>query len=338
MYCLGGSTPSSCPISFRCAAGTGNYATTPQYSFVDAIWGVNSNNDVFMRLGVSDSLPGGILWRYVEGVKLKSISVGVDGHVWGTTEDDKIVYRDGITALNFAGTQWITVDPGQLKQVAIGLRPEHVRNPWSGEVDPHRINYVGSVWGVNAADQIFFRSGMTAGHSLGTAWQYLEGSLSQIAVGYPAFWNVGEHVWGVNSVGEVFFRNGVTLGYPMGTGWERVEGNLKWISVGTYLLDGILGNAVVWGVNSNDDVFFRTGIIPSRPTGTGWQGIPGKKMSQVAAGPDGARVWAVNATGSIFYRATTETPADILLHTGSAWVEVDGLLKQIAVGRRYYGA
>ena len=53
--------------------------------------------------------------------------------------------------------------------------------------------------------------------------------------------------------------------------WEHIGGKLKWISS---------GKDIVFGVNSNDDIFFRHGISAQTPVGTGWTKVGGK-LSQI---------------------------------------------------------
>ena len=51
--------------------------------------------------------------------------------------------------------------------------------------------------------------------------------------------------------------------------WTHVGGKLKWISS---------GRNVVVGVNSNNDIYYRTGMSARAPTGSGWKHIGGKLM------------------------------------------------------------
>ncbi|XP_078579264.1 uncharacterized protein LOC144863708 [Branchiostoma floridae x Branchiostoma japonicum] len=80
--------------------------------------------------------------------------------------------------------------------------------------------------------------------------------------------------------------------------WKAIAGKLKFVSVGT---------KGVWGVNSNDEVFYREG--------SGWKPIAGK-LKQVSSGHS---VWGVNANDDIFIRQ------------GTSWSKVDGKLKQLDV-------
>eukprot|EP00058_Branchiostoma_floridae_P012374 XP_002597862.1 hypothetical protein BRAFLDRAFT_105468 [Branchiostoma floridae] len=81
--------------------------------------------------------------------------------------------------------------------------------------------------------------------------------------------------------------------------WKAIAGKLKFVSVGT---------KGVWGVNSNDEIFYREG--------SGWKPIAGK-LKQVSSGHS---VWGVNANDDIFIRQ------------GTTWEKIDGLLKFVSVG------
>ena len=75
-----------------------------------------------------------------------------------------------------AGTGWEKVD-GRLKWISSGA---------SGEV-----------WGVNNADIIYRREGVTQGNPTGTGWKQLNGRLAQVDV-------FGGEVWGVNGDENIY--------------------------------------------------------------------------------------------------------------------------------------
>jgi hypothetical protein len=177
----------------------------------------------------------------------------------------------------------------------------------------------GTVWGVNAGEDIFRRLG-------NNQWQQIPGKLKQISVGNA------NNVWGVNASGDVFRRSGngwqqitgklanVSVA-PDGTVWGcnasddvfRYLGNNQWQQIGGKLRQISVGRAnIVWGVNGAGEVF--------RRSGNGWQQIPGA-LSCVAAASDGT-VWGVNAANNIFrYDAPSNN-----------WTTTSGGLKQISAG------
>ncbi|XP_078666203.1 uncharacterized protein LOC144908469 isoform X3 [Branchiostoma floridae x Branchiostoma belcheri] len=97
--------------------------------------------------------------------------------------------------------------------------------------------------------------------------------------------------------------------------WRSVDGLLKFVSV---------GSRGVWGVNRDDDIFYRSGTLENKASsGSGWVKIEGK-LKQISSGHS---VWGVNANDDIFIRqgVTSTNP------TGTDWLHVGGKLKQLDV-------
>ncbi|HKO58023.1 MAG TPA: tectonin domain-containing protein [Thermoanaerobaculia bacterium] len=177
----------------------------------------------------------------------------------------------------------------------------------------------GTVWGVNASDDIFRYQG-------NNSWQNVGGKLKQISVGNA------NNVWGVNASDDIFRRSGngwqqvtgklknVSVA-PDGTVWGcnanddifRFLGNNQWQNVGGKLRQISVGGAnIVWGVNAAGDIF--------RRIGNNWQQVPGALVC-VAAASDGT-VWGVNAANNIFrYDAAS-----------NGWTTTQGGLKEISAG------
>src|SRR5512140_3502496 len=83
-----------------------------------------------------------------------------------------------------------------------------------------------SVWGVNAASQIWQWQG-------NGQWKQVPGELSNVSIGSDGT------VWGVNKASQIFSWNG--------TQWTQMPGALTQVSVGTA--------RDIWGVNANDDIW-----------------------------------------------------------------------------------
>lgn len=75
-----------------------------------------------------------------------------------------------------------------------------------------------------------------------------------------------------------------------GTGWKNVDGSLKQLDVGT--------NAVI-GVNSNNQIWYRTGLSSSQQAGTAWTQVDGS-LKHVSLSPRGA-IWGVNSANQVWY-------------------------------------
>lgn len=67
----------------------------------------------------------------------------------------------------------------------------------------------------------------------------------------------GDSLWAVNGADQIFYKS-----HPAVSSWERIDGLLKQIH------SSELG---VFGVNMNDDIFYRIGTNDNNSSGTGWQ-------------------------------------------------------------------
>ncbi|KAI8505091.1 hypothetical protein Bbelb_172000 [Branchiostoma belcheri] len=101
-----------------------------------------------------------------------------------------------------------------------------------------------------------------------------------------------------------------------GTGWQRVSGGLKFVSV---------GRSGVWGVNRNDQIYYRTGTYRDEASaGSGWVRIDGA-LKQISSGDN--IVWGVNSNDNIYIRQGIcwSSPS------GTSWRNIPGKLKQVHV-------
>ncbi|XP_066575418.1 fish-egg lectin [Amia ocellicauda] len=151
------------------------------------VWGVDSANAIFKLVGAN--------WVQVPG-QLKQIDAGGDQFVSGVNSGD------GIYCLG--------------QQATVGYRGVGSPTPWQGL--PGSLKYYScgphGCWGVNTADNIYLRKGVSPQQCQGTGnWQQVDGKLSMIEVGSEG------SVYGVNAAGDVFRRDGITTSNPAGTGW-----------------------------------------------------------------------------------------------------------------------
>ena len=102
---LSGSTLSPSGTEWKYTDGRLKHVTVSPRGFV---WGVNANDQVFHRQGISDCKVDGSFWKLING-SLKQISNGRSG-VWGVNANDEIFYREGTFGDNGSeGTSWIQV-------------------------------------------------------------------------------------------------------------------------------------------------------------------------------------------------------------------------------------
>jgi len=191
----------------------------------------------------------------------------------------------------------LTAIDGKLTQIAVGNAQQ--------------------IWGVNANDQIYRRTGAgwtqmpgaavnVSAAADGTAWvvnragniyqwtgadwRQVSGSLTQVSVGSANL------VWGVNANDQIFRWLG-------GDSWEQITGAAVNVSVAA---DG-----AVWIVSRNGNIY--------QWTGAGWRQVSGS-LKQVSVGSASA-VWSVNANAQV-YRWLG----------GDSWEQITGSLKWVSVG------
>ena len=80
------------------------------------MYGVNTNDKIYCRRGITSQKPYGNDWREVEG-RLKYISCGALG-CWGVNSADYIYFRVGVTPQNCEGQSWALIS-GKLKQIEV---------------------------------------------------------------------------------------------------------------------------------------------------------------------------------------------------------------------------
>ena len=132
------------------------------------VCGVNRNDNIYCRRGITRLRPGGSGWTRVSG-GLKYISCGAFGH-WGVNKNNYIYFRYGVTSGRPQGTKWKRV-PGRLHQIESG--PD------------------GAVWGVNLVTGVFTRLGITRSNPIGSRWKrFAKKKLVSISVGLGRLYGV----------------------------------------------------------------------------------------------------------------------------------------------------
>ncbi|XP_070581282.1 tectonin beta-propeller repeat-containing protein 1-like isoform X2 [Ptychodera flava] len=170
----------------------------------------------------------------------------------------KIFVRKGIHNKCPEGTHWqevYTDDDREVTQISVGPK--------------------GSVWAVLWDGMVAVRNGYSHDHPIGTDWNYVSAPdncvLSMVSVGTKA-------VWATTRDGRVWFRKGFNSLQAnndsfaaLGVGWVEMVGNMSQVSVGP--------NDQVWALGFNEDknVYFRTGVTPSEPSGKEWKAIECKE-------------------------------------------------------------
>ncbi|XP_029432825.1 fish-egg lectin-like [Rhinatrema bivittatum] len=153
------------------------------------------------------------------------------------------------------------------------------------------------VWGVNSNNNIY--------RLVGGSWVQMPGALKQIDAGGDQF------ISGVNAQDDIFClsKSGtIPAKYQTTPPWENIEGKLKYHTCGPLSC---------WGVNSNNDIFYRWGSTPDSCKGSRWQQVEGK-LSMIEVGSEGT-VYGVTSQGSVFRREGITASNPI----GTSWSQVD---------------
>ncbi|XP_075046944.1 fish-egg lectin-like [Mixophyes fleayi] len=151
------------------------------------VWGVNSGNNIYKWQDNN--------WVLVTGL-LKQVDAGGDKFLSGANAQDLIYCLNQDQTLSRAtGLNYINLE-GRLKYYSGG--------PYG-------------CWGVNSANNIYYRYGVTPTACQGNRWQQIEGSLVMVEVGTDG------SVFGVNSAGDVYYREGISAKNPIGSSWTKLD-------------------------------------------------------------------------------------------------------------------
>ena len=163
------------------------------------VFGVNKNDDIFFRKGITSSNPYGTSWDLIEG-KLKQISCGEFG-LWGINSSMEIFCRKSISKENPKGTNWTKID-GAATHISVG--------------------YYG-IWVISADKRgEWVRNGVTSLNQTGNEWINISGALINISSRYFG-------IWGVNHSNDIYYRNGVNIINPKGDNLEKIDNKFKFL-------------------------------------------------------------------------------------------------------------
>ncbi|XP_069803271.1 fish-egg lectin-like [Dendropsophus ebraccatus] len=332
IYCLNQDqvVSRSTVLSYTALDGSLKYYSCGPYG----CWGVNSNNDIWYRHGVQPTSCRGSRWQQIDG-KLIMVEVSTDGSVYGVNSQGQVYKREGISASNPIGTSWtredisgsfrhVSYDQGNLWLLTMNgdinrcktAFTEVESNDLQCTVIPGKLKQIdagtGEVYGVNDDDNIY--------QWVDQNWKLLPGKLIHVSVGPAGIWGVnrGNTIYklqdgnwvavngalkqidaggnkfasGVNSGDGIYCLNqDQVVSRSTVLSYTALDGSLKYYSCGPY---------GCWGVNSNNDIWYRHGVDPTSCRGSRWQQIDGK-LIMVEVSTDGS-VYGVNSQGQLYKR------------------------------------
>ncbi|MCB9492698.1 MAG: hypothetical protein H6679_00310 [Epsilonproteobacteria bacterium] len=315
------------------------------------VWGVNANNDIFAREGISSADRSGTGWTTVFG-KLKDISIITfqnEPHFGGTDINDRIIFSQTDNAQNPEWTQLSQAEQEALNNAELERISSLLPPPAEWVIDGRNNAWALSMQADdNDNREIFFKG-------TNNMWTALDGQKLAALVADTT------NVWGIDSTANIYTRQGITDQLPQGTNWLVVPGQLTEIHFDPTNNEiwGITpdGEEVISQTNNPQNPDWRPSIPPLQneqtdPNGNTWAlsknddpDNPGNKeiffkpqggnkwikvnggLIGLAVHPTDGQVWGVDANNTIFARADIG-PAQT---QGTEWLPVSGKLKDISI-------
>jgi hypothetical protein len=257
---------------------------------VNVIWGINNNNDVFFSTGAT---------KQIASIEILDAQWGV--YLSWTNITQKLI---DYIKVKYPAYPYVT-------KISLSNEDATSTNP-------------AIVQGVSRLAAMYGSSTSLLASLEKASWQLswfgcnpLCGTNKTLTIKYLVNKTVGKYV-------EIAQANPMILEAPYASflDWQQVPGTqikMKHISVGPY---------AVWATGLDDAIYFREGVTPTNPTGTGWTKIDGA-LSQLDINQSTGELWGVNVNSAIWYR-TGITPTN---PKGSGWVNIPGTLSYIACGK-----
>ncbi|XP_075462810.1 fish-egg lectin-like [Ascaphus truei] len=152
---------------------------------------------------------------------LKQVDAGGDKFLAGVNRLDSIYCLNQEPTLSTDSVVLFTLLEGGLKYYSCGPR---------------------GCWGVNSANNIYYRYDVKPNACQGSKWQQIKGSLVMVEVGTDG------SVYGVNAEGKVYKREGISAEKPIGTSWTLLDlcSRFKHVSVDA---------GTLWLLTERGDIF-----------------------------------------------------------------------------------
>ena len=148
---------------------------------------------------------------------------------------------------------------------------------------------------------------MTAGHSVGFAWEHVPGMFKDFSIGF------GVTLWGVDFKGATYYQkwgDAVSEEDIIDSAWDLIDGEMVNIDVGR---DGS-----VWATDAEYKIYFRHGVTKINMKGDKWGDPVGGSAFSVATCTTGTTF--VIGTDKFVYWRTGVTDDDFI---GSGWHKLD---------------
>uniref|UniRef100_A0A8C1JFY5 Tectonin beta-propeller repeat containing 1a n=1 Tax=Cyprinus carpio TaxID=7962 RepID=A0A8C1JFY5_CYPCA len=163
-----------------------------------------------------------------------------------------------------------------------------------------------SLWAVSLQGKVWFRCGINHHNPEGSVWEEVPvpAEVVQISCG------PGDLVWAVLWEGDLLVREGIGRDCLKGSSWVTVESP----NTGVAATHVAVGVNVVWAVTKDHKVWFRRGVNPHNPCGSGWMGMVGE-MAMINVGLND-QVWGIGFEDRAVYFRQGVTASEL---SGKAW-------------------
>jgi hypothetical protein len=157
------------------------------------VWGVDEDNKVYYRHGISETVRRGTHWAEVEESNFVDIAVCTDGHVWAIGADQKIYYRTRIVDNDQVGEAW-------------ALAEDHLCTAGTCQNTATQVSCGGgNVLILGENQKVYRRSDVTNDNPAGHGWESLpgldvEGMWSQVTAGESG------QIWMVHATDRSVYR------------------------------------------------------------------------------------------------------------------------------------
>jgi len=204
-----------------------------------SLWALTASQDVFIRLGISDTSPQGLKWLKVDMLSQKNrrlIHI-CNGNlvVWAVDFEGNVWFQMGREEMRGSGfaPAWVSVegcplDGSKFTKVVVGP-DDHI------------------VWACDDKNNVYARKDITESFWVGTSWEIVSGSSAKdLVVSH-------NHVWALCPDGDVICRFGVSKSNVIGDYWKKVPGNFEQISVSA--------NDDLWGIDRQGHLYERQTLL-----------------------------------------------------------------------------
>lgn len=223
-----------------------------------SLWLVDQRRTVYW----SNPHTGGRDWQILKK-HMSRISTSSDGKIVWATYHQQAFARYGICDICPAGSEWKNVSRSKsmpIKSIACDNT---------------------TVWAITTDGKVLHRKGVSSGKPEGTVWTEVQKSHQFVQISC-----CNDIVWAIDQSGQAFVREGITQSDLMGKTWNSVKSP-------SFTSIAVVDTGVVWGISTNNKLWFHCGATPFEPGGAGpWWEVSVSTLGKLS-GSQSDSVWKV---------------------------------------------